>query len=57
MYNAYIVEVKEIREHSNADRLNIARIFDCNVIVDKSVQIGDKGENKDLHFISLYLNT
>ena len=43
MYNAYIVEVKEIREHSNADRLNIARIFDCNVIVDKSVQIGDKG--------------
>lgn len=57
MYNAYIVEVKEIREHSNADRLNIARIFDCNVIVDKSVCVGDKGENKDLRFISLYLNT
>ena len=53
MYNAYIVEVNEIREHSNADRLNIARIFDCNVIVNKSVQIGDKGENKDLRFISL----
>ena len=53
MYNAYIVEVKEIREHSNADRLNIARIFDCNVIVDKSVCVGDKSENKDLRFISL----
>ena len=43
MYNAYIVEIKELRKHSNADRLQIATIFGNDVIVDLSVKVGDKG--------------
>ena len=42
MYNAYITTIKELRKHSNADRLQCATIFGNNVIVDLSYQIGQK---------------
>ena len=34
MYCAYITTIKELRKHSNADRLQCATIFGNNVIVD-----------------------
>lgn len=40
---AYIVQIKELRPHSNADRLQIATIFSQSVIVDLSVKISDLG--------------
>ena len=42
MYNAYITTIKELRKHSNADRLQCATIFGNNVIVDLSYQIGQR---------------
>lgn len=42
MYCAYITTIKEIRKHSNADRLQCATIFGSNVIVDMSYKEGMK---------------
>ncbi len=42
MYNAYITTIKELRKHSNADRLQCATIFGNNVIVDLSYQVGQR---------------
>ena len=43
MYTAYIVRINELRKHSNADRLQVANIFDCNVIVNMNTKVGDIG--------------
>lgn len=42
-YQAYITKVKELRKHSNADRLQVATLFGNDVIVDLNVQVGDLG--------------
>lgn len=42
MYCAYITTIKELRKHSNADRLQCATIFGNNVIVDMSYAAGDR---------------
>lgn len=42
MYKAYVVELDNIRPHTNADRLNIARIFNTDVIIGKNLKVGDK---------------
>ena len=42
-YCGYIVEVKELRKHSNADRLQIATFFGNDTIVSLDTHIGDKG--------------
>lgn len=42
MYCAYVTTIKELRKHSNADRLMCATIFGNNVIVDLSYQEGQK---------------
>lgn len=42
MYSAYITTIKELRKHSNADRLQCATIFGNNVIVDLSYQVGQR---------------
>ena len=42
MYCAYITTLKELRKHSNADRLQCATVFGQNVIVDLSYQEGQK---------------
>lgn len=42
MYCAYITTIKELRKHSNADRLQCATIFGNNVIVDLSYQAGQR---------------
>ena len=39
----YVVTVKELRKHSNADRLQVATFFGNDTIVDLSVNIGDTG--------------
>ena len=39
----YIVKIEELHPHSNADRLQIAKIFGASVIVDLNTQIGDIG--------------
>ena len=41
MYNAYITEVKELRKHSNADRLQVATFFGNDTIVGLDVKVGD----------------
>lgn len=41
-YCAYITTIKEIRPHSNADRLNVVTVFGNDVIVTKDYQLGDK---------------
>ena len=51
MYTGYIVEIRDIRKHNNADRLQIATIFGCNVIVGLDTNMGDKGINKVNTFI------
>jgi hypothetical protein len=43
MYNAYITRIKNIRKHSNADRLLIGDCFGNSVIVGLNVQEGDLG--------------
>ena len=40
-YQAYIVELKSIIPHPNADRLNIAHVFGMNVIIGKEMKVGD----------------
>ena len=42
MYEAYITTIKEIRKHSNADRLQCCTVFGNNVIVDLSYQLGQR---------------
>lgn len=42
-YSATIVEIKTLRKHDNADRLQITNIFGNNVIVGLDIKIGDKG--------------
>lgn len=42
MYCAYITTIKELRKHSNADRLQCATIFGNNVIVDLSYTEGQR---------------
>lgn len=42
MYNAYITEIKDLRKHSNADRLQCCDIFGNSVIVDLKYKNGDK---------------
>lgn len=42
MYCAYITTLKELRKHSNADRLQCATIFSNNVIVDMNYREGQK---------------
>jgi hypothetical protein len=42
-YAAEVVELKHIREHTNADRLQIATIFGNSVVVGKEAKIGDTG--------------
>ena len=39
----YVVEVKELRKHSNADRLQIATFFGNDCIVSLDSHIGDIG--------------
>lgn len=39
----YVVEVKELRKHSNADRLLIATFFREDVVVGLDTKVGDKG--------------
>ena len=43
MYEAYIVKINNLRKHENADRLQIAEIFNNNVIVGLDVKLGDIG--------------
>ena len=42
MYNGYIVVLKYLRPHPNADRLQIATVFNEDVIVDLSYKEGDR---------------
>lgn len=42
-YNAYVVKVKELRAHPNADRLQIATFFGNDVCVGLDIQIGMMG--------------
>lgn len=42
MYCAYITTIKNIRKHSNADRLQCVEVFGQNVIVDLSYKEGQK---------------
>lgn len=39
----YIVQIKDLRKHTNADRLQIATIFGNNVVVDLNTHVGDVG--------------
>lgn len=43
MYEAYITTLKNVRKHSNADRLQVAECFGNQVIVDLSYREGDIG--------------
>lgn len=43
MYEAYITTLKNVRKHSNADRLQVAECFGNQVIVDLSYKEGDVG--------------
>jgi len=42
-YNAYITEIKNLRKHSNADRLHCGTVFGSNVIVGLNTQEGELG--------------
>ena len=39
----YVVKINSLRPHSNADRLQIATIFDSNVIVSLDTHLDDIG--------------
>lgn len=43
LHCGYVVEIKELRKHSNADRLQIATIFGKSVIVGMDTQVGAIG--------------
>ena len=40
-YTGFVVEVKELREHSNADRLQLVKLFGTTVVVGLNVEKGD----------------
>lgn len=40
MYYGYITKLKDVRAHSNADRLNLATCFDSTVVIDKTMVEG-----------------
>ena len=42
-YCGYVVKVKELRKHTNADRLQIATFFGNDTVVSLDVQVGDLG--------------
>jgi len=42
-YCGYITKIKELRKHSNADKLQVATLFGNDVIVDLKVKVGDLG--------------
>ena len=42
-YKAYVVEVKNLRKHENADKLQILTVFGEDVVVDLNVHVGDLG--------------
>ena len=42
-YCGYVVQVKDLRKHTNADRLQIATFFGNDTIVGLDVQVGDMG--------------
>lgn len=42
-YVGYITKIKDVKKHSNADRLNIGRCFGNQVIVSKNTKSGDIG--------------
>lgn len=42
MYYAYVTSIKDLKKHSNADRLQCATIFGNNVIVDLTYSVGQK---------------
>ena len=39
----YVVKVKDLRPHTNADRLQILRVFEEDVIVGLDTHVGDVG--------------
>ena len=43
MYEAYITTLKNVRKHSNADRLQVGECFGNQVIIDLSYKEGDIG--------------
>ena len=43
MHEGYIVRIKEVHKHSNADRLQCTTIFGSNVIVGLDTKVGDLG--------------
>lgn len=42
-YCGYVVKVKELRKHENADRLQIATFFGNDTVVDLNTKVGDLG--------------
>lgn len=43
MYSAYVIEVKELRPHPNADKLQLLKVFGTETCVSLDVKIGDLG--------------
>ena len=43
MYTGFVVKIDNLSKHSNADRLQITKIFGDSIIVDLNVKIGDIG--------------
>lgn len=43
LHNGFVVRVKDLRPHTNADKLQIAKFFDCETCVGLNVNIGDVG--------------
>jgi len=43
MYEAYVTTLKNVKKHSNADRLQVAECFGNQVIIDLSFKEGDIG--------------
>lgn len=40
-YTGFVIEIKELREHENASRLQIATVFNTDVVVGLDVSVGD----------------
>ena len=43
MHNGFVVEIKELRPHTNADKLQLATFFGETVVVGLDTKIGDIG--------------
>lgn len=43
MYNAYVTKIKNVKKHSNADRLNVGECFGNQVIISLETKEGDIG--------------